>query len=275
LSGTELRIHQLDHDGVTLVAAEAGSGDPPLLFLHPTAADRNFFSPQVDEFSTHHRVVAFDQRGYGQSGQPDGPYGPAAFADDAAFVIDALGLNRPVVVGSSMGGAVALELADRHPDLVRGIVVLNRSVLSSPATAAAITEMANGFRGPNADGAVQGLVDSQIGPLDPPDLGPRYLQLAKGVPARVLAATLEGFVDWDGEGALRRLGVPALFNFSHVPGNYEALDRHTALSPHVVIGHTVGAGHFDHIGVPDQVNSMIRRFLDVYVDTRAPAPRDR
>jgi hypothetical protein len=39
-----------------------------------------------------------------------------------------------------------------------------------------------------------------------------------------------------------------------------------ALSPNVVFGHTVGAGHFDHIGVPDQINAMIRRFLDVYVD---------
>src|SRR5277367_4706861 len=107
----EMHTQRLNHDGVQLVVARAGEGDPPLLFLHPTGADHNFFSPQVAEFGTLHRVVAIDQRGHGESGQPDGPYDPATFADDAAFVINVLGLDRPVVMGASMGGAVALELA--------------------------------------------------------------------------------------------------------------------------------------------------------------------
>jgi pimeloyl-ACP methyl ester carboxylesterase len=76
---------------------------------------------------------------------------------------------------------------------------------------------------------------------------------------------MEGFVDWDGEAALRQVTVPTLFTFSHMTGSYAELDRLVELSPHVVIGHTVGAGHFDHLTVPEQVNPMLRRFLDVYV----------
>jgi pimeloyl-ACP methyl ester carboxylesterase len=267
----EMQVCRLDHDGVELVVAEAGEGDPALLFLHPNAADHTFFGPQVEEFSARHRVVAIDQRGFGDSGKPDGPYTPAAFAEDVAFVIDELGLDRPVVLGCSMGGAVALELAARHPDALCGLVLLNRSIANNPAMASRIAELAAKLRGDEGEAALQALVGAQVGDMDAPGLREDYLGMAKSVPPRVLASTMEGFVDWDGEAALRRVTVPTLFTFSHMTGTYAELDRLVELSPHVVIGHTVGAGHFDHLTVPDQVNPMLRRFLDVYVVPAAPS----
>jgi hypothetical protein len=101
--------------------------------------------------------------------------------------------------------------------------------------------------------------------MDAPGLRAEYARMAKSVPPWVLALTMEGFVDWDGEAALRRVTVPTLFTFSRMTGNYAELDRLVELSPHVVIGHTVGAGQFNHLTVPEQVNPMLRRFLDVYV----------
>lgn len=261
----DLRTSRMDHDGVELVVGQAGRGDPALLFLHPTAADHSFFRPQVAEFGGRHRVVAIDQRGHGESDKPVGPYTPAALADDAAFVIARLGLDRPVVLGSSMGGAVALELAAGHPDLVRGLVLLNRPIAANPAMRGRVAALAAKLRGDEADAAVEALVGAQVGELDAPGLRADYLRMAKAVPPWVLASTLEGFADWDGEAALARVTVPTLFTFSHMPGNYAELDRLVQLSPHVVIGHTVGAGHFDHLTVPEQVNPMLRRFLDVYV----------
>lgn len=266
-----MATRHLDHDGVDLLVAEAGSGGPALLFLHPNAADHTFFGPQVEEFSRRHRVVSVDQRGYGASAKPEGPYTPAAFADDALFVIDALGLDRPVVIGCSMGGAVALELAARHPAAVRGLVVLNRSIVRNPAMATIIATMAAQLRGDEGAAALEQLVTRQIGEMDVPGLRERYLAMAESVPPWVLAATMEGFVDWDGEAVLRQVTVPTLFTFSHMTGTYAELDHLVELSPHVVIGHTVGAGHFDHLTVPEQVNPMIRRFLDVYVNELVPA----
>lgn len=267
-----MRVRRVDHDGVELVVAEAGEGDPALLFLHPTAADHTFFGPQVAEFSARHRVVAIDQRGFGESGKPDGPYTPAAFAEDVAFVIDELGLERPVVLGCSMGGAVALELGARHPDAVRGLVVLNRLIADNPVMSARIAELAARLRGDEGEAALQQMVDAQVGAMDAPGLRADYSRMAKSVPPWVLASTMEGFADWDGEAALRRVAVPTLFTFSRMTGNYAELDRLVELSPHVVIGHTVGAGQFDHLTVPDQVNPMLRRFLDVYVGCRTSWP---
>jgi pimeloyl-ACP methyl ester carboxylesterase len=260
-----VKSRRLDHDGVELLVAESGHGEPALLFLHPNAADHGFFGPQVAEFSQRHRVVSIDQRGFGESGKPAGPYTPEAFAADARFVVDALGLDRPVVIGCSMGGAVALEYAARYPDGLRGLVLLNRSVASNPAMAGFIASMAAQLRSDEASQAVERLVSAQIGALDPPGLYETYMRMAEAVPPEILASVMEGFVDWDGEAALQLVTVPTLFTFAHMTGNYAELDRLTELSPHVVIGHTVGAGHFDHLTVPDQVNPMLRRFLEVYV----------
>lgn len=260
-----MNVGRVKRDGVELVVAEAGEGEPALLFLHPNAADHNFFGPQVKEFCASHRVVAIDQRGFGGSSTPDGPYTPAAFAEDAAFVIEQLGLDRPVVLGCSMGGAVALELAARYPSALRGLVLLNRSIANNPAMSTRISELAAKLRGNEGEVALEALVRAQVGEMDAPGLRDEYLEMAKGVPPWVLASTMEGFADWDGEAALRRVTVPTLFTFSHMTGNYAELDQLVKLSPLVVIGHTVGAGHFDHLTVPEQVNPMLRRFLDVYV----------
>ncbi|WP_058856774.1 alpha/beta fold hydrolase [Nocardia jinanensis] len=262
----ELQVGQVNNNGVELVVAQVGEGDPALLFLHPNAADHTFFGPQVAEFGGRHRVVAIDQRGHGGSGKPAGPYTPAVLAEDALSVIDQLGLDRPVVLGSSMGGAVALELAAGHPDAVRGLVLFNRSIAANPAMRDRITSLGAALRGDQADAALESLVGAQVGELDAPGLRVDYLRMAQSVPPWVLASLMEGFADWDGEASLRRVTVPTLFTFSHMTGNYAELDRLVELSSQVVIGHTVGAGHFDHLTVPEQINPMLRRFLDVYVD---------
>lgn len=110
------------------------------------------------------------------------------------------------------------------------------------------------------------MVDAQVGELDPPSLKEEYRRTALATPPEVLAAYMEGFGDWDGEAAPAAVRVPVLFTFSHMSGTYAELDRIRELCPRAVIGHTVGAGQFDNHTVPDQLNPMIRRFLNVYVD---------
>jgi pimeloyl-ACP methyl ester carboxylesterase len=101
---------------------EHGEGDPVLL-VAGLGADHLAWGLQSDAFREHHRVIAFDNPGVGRTEGPDGPYTTELFADTAAGLLGALGIERAHVVGASMGGTVAQQLALRHPQLVRSLTL--------------------------------------------------------------------------------------------------------------------------------------------------------
>jgi 3-oxoadipate enol-lactonase len=99
-----------------------GEGDP-LLLIMGLAADSTAWLFQVPEFARHYRTIVFDNRGVGRSSKPRGPYTIHEMADDAGGLLDVIGIERTHVVGVSMGGMIAQELALRHPERVRGLVL--------------------------------------------------------------------------------------------------------------------------------------------------------
>src|SRR3990172_8188216 len=107
---------------VDLYHEEHGSGDP-LLLIMGLAADSTAWMFQLPAFAPHYRTIVFDNRGVGRSAKPPGPYSIHQMADDAAGLLDTLDVARAHVVGVSMGGMIAQELALRHPKRVRGLVL--------------------------------------------------------------------------------------------------------------------------------------------------------
>ncbi len=109
-----LRLHLLDW---------GGSGQP-LLFLHATGFLAALWHPIASQFTSMARVLALDLRGHGDS-DPGDSYCWTTFPDDIAGVLEALDLGPALLVGHSVGGAASALCAARHPELVRGLVLVD------------------------------------------------------------------------------------------------------------------------------------------------------
>lgn len=97
---------------------------PPVVLLHGLAGHAGEWDAAAAHLAPHHRVVAVDQRGHGASERRPADVSRAAYVADVRAVCEQLGVDRPVLVGQSLGGHTAMLTAAAHPDLVRGLVLV-------------------------------------------------------------------------------------------------------------------------------------------------------
>lgn len=110
-------------NGVEIFYDVHGSGEP-LVLLHGLGASSQDWEHQVPELAQHYRVITPDLRGFGRSAKPRGPYSVAQFSGDMLALLDALGVSRCHLLGLSMGGAVAFQMAlDQQPRFSSLIIV--------------------------------------------------------------------------------------------------------------------------------------------------------
>lgn len=114
-------------NGASLYYEVAGDGGA-LVLCHCAPGDSTLWDPQFGPFAETHRVVRFDARGFGQSTLPAGLF---SFHEDLRGLLDFLGIERATVLGLSLGGRTALDLALSHPDRVRALVLANSGVSGS------------------------------------------------------------------------------------------------------------------------------------------------
>ncbi|HYZ62710.1 MAG TPA: alpha/beta hydrolase [Acetobacteraceae bacterium] len=272
----DLKAVLMDRGGVRLAHFEAGPGSPiqpPLLLINGWTGDHGIFTPQIGHFATTRRVVAVNLRGHGASDAPADGYTVGGFADDIAWQAGRLGLKKPVVIGHSFGGAVALELCGRYPDLASGLIMIDSIILPPPALQESpqFRRLVEGIGGPDYL-AVSRSSAWDIG-CDFDEIARRkavydeyILPPCEKTPQHVAYATITNSGQpYDGRPAARSCRVPMAYISADVPLIKMArdLDLLRELCPHMTTAKTLLAGHFSTIEVADQVNAMIERFLAV------------
>jgi pimeloyl-ACP methyl ester carboxylesterase len=114
-------------NGVNLYYEVHGSGRP-LVLLHGGLGSGEMFAQILPTLAANHRVILPDLQGHGRTADIDRPISAELMAEDIAALIEHLGLEKPDVVGYSLGGGVATFLAARHPELVRKAVIVSANV---------------------------------------------------------------------------------------------------------------------------------------------------
>jgi len=172
----------------------------PLLAIHGITASHQCW-PAIARALPNTPVIAPDLRGRGRSNRLPAPWGMRDHADDAARVLDALGIERAVIVGHSMGGFVAVRLADQHPDRVPSVVLIDGG-LPLPSPDAPIADAS----GADASGADASGADAAPAPVPTAEqaialLGPAAQRLTMTYPSREAYADFwrvhPAFADWN------------------------------------------------------------------------------
>jgi pimeloyl-ACP methyl ester carboxylesterase len=113
--------------GLNMYYEVHGKGKPFLL-ISGLGSDLNGWALQIPEFAKKYRVIAFDNRGSGRTDAPDMPYSIRMMAEDTVGLMDALIIEKAHVLGVSMGGYIAQELAIRYPSRVESLILVTTSV---------------------------------------------------------------------------------------------------------------------------------------------------
>jgi pimeloyl-ACP methyl ester carboxylesterase len=127
----------VDVNGCSIYYEIHGQGDP-LVLIMGLRRNLEWWYRQIPSLSRHFQVIAFDNRGAGRSDKPVMDYSMRLFADDTAGLMDALGVSNAPILGVSMGGYIAQELALNHPAKVKSLVLGctgcggSRAVIMSP-----------------------------------------------------------------------------------------------------------------------------------------------
>jgi 3-oxoadipate enol-lactonase len=243
---------------------DVGAG-PCVVLIHGHPFDRSLWDPQLAALATGFRVVAPDLRGFGES--PGTPHlvSLREYADDVVELLDRLGIGRAAIVGLSMGGLVAMELAIGHPRRWWALGLVT-------TTAEPVTAGERALRRERADlverDGMQVLIDYMhtgvYGPRCPPAVRERVDAMMARAPAEGAAAALRGRAERpDYRPGLRQLDLPTLVcTGSEDPWSNATVTAEIVQNlrrPELLV--IDGAGHLPNLEAEDAFNDALLGFL--------------
>lgn len=236
------------------VRCEADGPDdaPAIVFVHGLAASLRAWQGQAERLAARFRVVRYDLRSHGGSDAVDEPCARGDLAADLIGLLDALGIDRAVVVGHSAGGVIAMQAALDHPRRVRGLVLVGTASECNDKTAAWYARTAEAARERGGAAAVKAL-GLKAGDDPVPD-GNGFAHLTAAMRSLNRDPLTDALVDLD----LPTLIVVGERDFLGVGGSV-ILSRTIARSELVIVPER---GHGIYIEDPDWFAGRIEQFVD-------------
>ncbi|MCM3903996.1 MAG: alpha/beta hydrolase, partial [Pyrinomonadaceae bacterium] len=196
-------------DGVPIHYQVKGKGDPALVFIPCGSCDRTFWENQVAVFARNHQVVTIDLPGHGESGKGRTNWSIESFGDDDKRVVTKLGLKRVVLIGSSLGGPVALEAARLMPDRVVGIVPVDTlQNVEQRMTAEQVEGMVKQIQSDYKGQMTQAVNQYLFAPSTPAAVKERVLSKALAMPPELGIPIVKAALLYDPIPTLRTLKMP-------------------------------------------------------------------
>ncbi len=260
---------------VNLVRTGPPGGDPVIL-VHPVGLDLTYWSAQIDALSAHHDVIAFDLPGHGRTPGAPQDWTLDKAAELLAQVAQSTGSDRVRLVGLSVGGIIAQQLAITRPELVSALVLIDTAAAFSDEGRASMRKRAAAVR----QGGMAAVLDSTLERWSMPKTMARRPDFVERVTRTLLAddAAIHGAM-WDMISAidlvpqLHRVDCPTLVVVGeHDPSSPPAAAR--VLRDHIRGArlHIVdGASHMAPLERPVIVNELLLEFLSLGASSRADA----
>lgn len=254
-------------DRIRLVYDVYGQG-VPVLWIHGFPLGRWLWDPQVRSLSDGVRSIAVDLRGFGGSSAPEGPYTMEQFAADLRGLMDALGIERAVLAGLSMGGYIAFAFYAAYPERVRGLILADtRHQADTPEARANRYALIDRIRQEGPRAAVEAFLPQLLGATtqrERPDLVEALRRKMMSNPAAGLIGALQAMAERpDRTALLPTIRVPTLILVGEedVVTPPEVAQEMAAGIPGARLVQIPRAGHLANLEAPDAFNEAVRAFL--------------
>ncbi|HUW20873.1 MAG TPA: alpha/beta hydrolase [Sedimentisphaerales bacterium] len=258
--GREREGRALSWDNVAISYRVQGEGEPVLVFVHGWCCDKSYWKFQAAHFSKRHKVVTIDLGGHGKSGLGRKAWTMEAFGKDVAAVVEKLDLDRVILIGHSMGGAVIIEAARQMPERVTGLVGADTFLdLEKQYTREQIEQRVARFRANFVDETSK-LVRGVFPPGADPALVEWVVRDMSAGPPEVGVGAMEGYLSFDAKEALKEVRKPIYcINSVMRPTNVEAGRRYAAAFEVKLMS---GVGHFLMLEDPEGFNRLLAETIN-------------
>lgn len=250
------------------VAYEISGDGVPVLWVHGFPLTRDLWRPQVADLADCGRHLVPDLRGFGETDAPAGVYTMDGYAEDLSGLLDALDVRQAVVVGSSMGGYIALSFARLYPDRLLGLILADTRATADTAEAAkARRDNAAKTLREGTQAVVDGMFPKLLAPATlarNPDVAQAVREMLQAASPQGVAGALLGMADRaDSTPYLKDITAPTLI----IVGVEDAItppkdsQQMAQAIPGSRLVELAQAGHLSNLEQPDAFNSAVRTFL--------------